>query len=233
MRIIHSGGFPDDERRQNRAVIYSNIIVAFKILLDIMDTEQIPFQEEKTRVGIFENCQTWRSYCQIINANNIIGSGECHWRGRSWCWFWCRLHWPQCQRRYGRNVAWFRRAAGCCTRTWICSSRQFALVRFAWKYWSVYKTITDIITASSDPSTVYSPLIGYPTTRICCILGYAPPELRRLFLNWVRWISAWWMLEDSDLRERNGFIVSRVCNVFSLWLLFPDMISAWLRTRLP
>jgi guanine nucleotide-binding protein subunit alpha len=50
MRIIHSGGFPDDERRQNRAVIYSNIIIAFKILLDIMDTEQIPFENEKTKV---------------------------------------------------------------------------------------------------------------------------------------------------------------------------------------
>lgn len=52
MRIIHSGGFPDDERRQNRAVIYSNIIIAFKILLDIMDTEQIPFENEETKVGI-------------------------------------------------------------------------------------------------------------------------------------------------------------------------------------
>lgn len=49
MRIIHSGGFPEDERRQNRAVIYSNMVVAFKVLLDIMKTEQIDFENEETK----------------------------------------------------------------------------------------------------------------------------------------------------------------------------------------
>jgi guanine nucleotide-binding protein subunit alpha len=51
MRIIHSGGFPEDERRQTRAVIYSNIVVAFKVLLDIMRTENIDFEQEGTRVS--------------------------------------------------------------------------------------------------------------------------------------------------------------------------------------
>jgi hypothetical protein len=58
MRIIHSGGFPEEERRQNRAVIYSNLVVAFKILLDIMEAENIEYEDEKTKV------RTWnRDWC--------------------------------------------------------------------------------------------------------------------------------------------------------------------------
>jgi guanine nucleotide-binding protein subunit alpha len=53
MRIIHSGGFPPDERRQNRAVIFSNMIVAFKILLDIMKAENVEFEKEETKVRFF------------------------------------------------------------------------------------------------------------------------------------------------------------------------------------
>ncbi|KAI1929830.1 hypothetical protein LOZ58_000648 [Ophidiomyces ophidiicola] len=48
MRIIHAGGFPEDERRQTRAVIYANMIVAFKILLDIMEAERISFDSKET-----------------------------------------------------------------------------------------------------------------------------------------------------------------------------------------
>lgn len=50
MRIIHSGGFPEEERHQTRAVIYSNIVIAFKVLLDIMNAEHIKFQNPKTKV---------------------------------------------------------------------------------------------------------------------------------------------------------------------------------------
>lgn len=50
MRIIHSGGFSVDEKQQNRAVIYSNMIVAFKVLLDIMQTEGYSFGNSKTQV---------------------------------------------------------------------------------------------------------------------------------------------------------------------------------------
>lgn len=51
MRIIHSGGFPDEERRQTRAVIYSNLVIAFKVLLDIIRAENIQYESEKTQVG--------------------------------------------------------------------------------------------------------------------------------------------------------------------------------------
>ncbi|ODM22076.1 Guanine nucleotide-binding protein alpha-2 subunit [Aspergillus cristatus] len=49
MRIIHSGGFPDDERHQTRAVIYANLIIAFKVLLDIMNAEHINFEHDSTK----------------------------------------------------------------------------------------------------------------------------------------------------------------------------------------
>ncbi len=50
MRIIHERGFPDEERRQIRAVIYSNMIIAFRLLLDIMNTEEFGFAVEKTKI---------------------------------------------------------------------------------------------------------------------------------------------------------------------------------------
>lgn len=53
MRIIHSGGFPEDERRQNRAVIYSNLVVAFKVLMEIMQTQKIEFEKESNKVCTF------------------------------------------------------------------------------------------------------------------------------------------------------------------------------------
>lgn len=49
MRIIHQRGFPDEEKRQVRAVIYSNMIVAFRLLLEIMNTEGFGFEDEKTK----------------------------------------------------------------------------------------------------------------------------------------------------------------------------------------
>lgn len=50
MRIIHQSGFPDEEKRQVRAVIYSNMIVAFRLLLEIMNTEDYGFADEKTKI---------------------------------------------------------------------------------------------------------------------------------------------------------------------------------------
>ena len=52
MRIIHADGFQVDERRQLKAVIYSNMIIAIRMLLDIMRSEGIKFGEEKTKVHI-------------------------------------------------------------------------------------------------------------------------------------------------------------------------------------
>lgn len=50
MRIIYEGGFSEDERRQTRAVIYSNVIAAFKVLLDIMDAGNIDIETKRAKV---------------------------------------------------------------------------------------------------------------------------------------------------------------------------------------
>lgn len=50
MRIIHSRGFPEEERHQTRAVIYSNIVIAFKVLMDIMNAEHIDLEDPSRRV---------------------------------------------------------------------------------------------------------------------------------------------------------------------------------------
>lgn len=50
MRIIHHQDFLNEERRQTRAVIYFNMVVAFRFLLEIMDDEGFDFQNEKTRL---------------------------------------------------------------------------------------------------------------------------------------------------------------------------------------
>ncbi|KAJ5748439.1 uncharacterized protein N7511_010135 [Penicillium nucicola] len=67
MRIIHSRGFPEEERHTTRAVIYSNIVIAFKVLLDIMNAEGIDFEnEEKTK-----------AYAELLdNTDPDVGSDE-------------------------------------------------------------------------------------------------------------------------------------------------------------
>ena len=49
MRIIHSSGFQEDERVQIKAVIYSNVVIAFRVLLEIMQDERLDFADEKLR----------------------------------------------------------------------------------------------------------------------------------------------------------------------------------------
>ncbi|KAK5800581.1 hypothetical protein VI817_002793 [Penicillium citrinum] len=66
MRIIHSRGFPEEERHQTRAVIYSNIVVAFKVLLDIMNAENIDFEDANTQ-----------SFADLLdNTDADVGSDE-------------------------------------------------------------------------------------------------------------------------------------------------------------
>ncbi|KAJ5267334.1 guanine nucleotide binding protein alpha subunit [Penicillium angulare] len=49
MRILYSGGFSEDERCQTRVVIYSSIVIAFKIVLGIMSAENIDFEIERAK----------------------------------------------------------------------------------------------------------------------------------------------------------------------------------------
>lgn len=45
---MHGNGFEHDERVQTRAVIYSNIIAACRVLLEIMNDNEIPFEHPET-----------------------------------------------------------------------------------------------------------------------------------------------------------------------------------------
>jgi guanine nucleotide-binding protein subunit alpha len=60
MRIIYSGGFSEDERLQTRAVIYDNIIGAFKALLEIMSAENTGFGTSSAKVG-----------CKVLNSSSF------------------------------------------------------------------------------------------------------------------------------------------------------------------
>ena len=50
MRNIHGMGFQEDERRGFRGVIYSNMVIAFRVLLEIMHDEHYDFHDEKTKI---------------------------------------------------------------------------------------------------------------------------------------------------------------------------------------
>jgi len=50
MRILHSNGFSMDERREIRPIIFSNLIVAFKIIIDEMSQLEIKFDNRETDV---------------------------------------------------------------------------------------------------------------------------------------------------------------------------------------
>lgn len=61
MRIIHSSGFQDDERVQIKAVIFSNLVVAFRVLSEIMQDENIDFEQERN--------EAYSDYLENINSD--------------------------------------------------------------------------------------------------------------------------------------------------------------------
>lgn len=47
MRVIHQGGFPEEERLSYREIIFSNIIESMKSIINAMnDKLKIPFEDE-------------------------------------------------------------------------------------------------------------------------------------------------------------------------------------------
>ncbi|OAL40618.1 hypothetical protein AYO20_00354 [Fonsecaea nubica] len=61
MRIIHSSGFQDDERVQVKAVIFSNVVIAFRVLYEIMQDEGIEFADESN--------EAYAEYLENVNAD--------------------------------------------------------------------------------------------------------------------------------------------------------------------
>jgi hypothetical protein len=50
MRLIHTEGFPDHERREVRQVIFSNMVVAFKIIAEEMRDLGLKYERVDTEV---------------------------------------------------------------------------------------------------------------------------------------------------------------------------------------
>lgn len=83
MRIIHSRGFPEEERHQTRAVIYSNIVIAFKVLLDIMNAENIEFEDENTQVYSIQ-CSYLLHAVHLITQSLVLGGSAGQHRSGRW-----------------------------------------------------------------------------------------------------------------------------------------------------
>lgn len=71
MRIIHSRGFQEDEKIQTRAVIYSNVMVACKVLLEIVENQKIQFEHDMTE-----------EYAALIEGVNADTDAESAFRDR-------------------------------------------------------------------------------------------------------------------------------------------------------
>lgn len=50
MKILHANGFSMDERKEIRPIIFSNLIVAFKIIIDEMSSLGIEFENQDSEV---------------------------------------------------------------------------------------------------------------------------------------------------------------------------------------
>ena len=60
MRIIYSEGFRLDERKEVRQVIFSNMIVAFKIIAEEMRELGLEYENEKSQVllSLYSSCMS-------------------------------------------------------------------------------------------------------------------------------------------------------------------------------
>lgn len=52
MKILHANGFSLDERREIRPIIFSNLVVAFKIIIDEMSQLEIEYENRESEVSV-------------------------------------------------------------------------------------------------------------------------------------------------------------------------------------
>lgn len=52
MRLIYSQGFSKSEKEEWRAIIFNNILTAFRVILDAMEELEIPFDDQFNSVGV-------------------------------------------------------------------------------------------------------------------------------------------------------------------------------------
>ncbi len=58
MKLLYAEGFPNSEREEWRATIFSNLINAFKVILDAMEEYGIDFGNPANMVGYLSVCIT-------------------------------------------------------------------------------------------------------------------------------------------------------------------------------
>lgn len=52
MRIIHGAGYSEDDRRGFRPLVYQNIFVSMRAMIEAMDWLQIPFSRPENKVSV-------------------------------------------------------------------------------------------------------------------------------------------------------------------------------------
>jgi guanine nucleotide-binding protein subunit alpha len=58
MRLIYAQGFSKSEKEEWRAIIFNNILSAFKVILDAMEELGIEFSNKDNDVGAIFECKT-------------------------------------------------------------------------------------------------------------------------------------------------------------------------------
>lgn len=56
MRLIYSQGFSKSEKEEWRAIIFNNILTAFRVILDAMEELEIPFEDQFNSVRPLPFC---------------------------------------------------------------------------------------------------------------------------------------------------------------------------------
>jgi guanine nucleotide-binding protein subunit alpha len=49
MKLIHDGGYSEDEREAYREIIYSNTVQSMRVILEAMATLSVPLRDQKNR----------------------------------------------------------------------------------------------------------------------------------------------------------------------------------------
>jgi guanine nucleotide-binding protein subunit alpha, other len=82
MRLIHNDGFTVHERKEIRQVIFSNMVVAFKVIAEEMRDLGLTYELEGTeviefpRVGSEHGLRWWQKYEQVLLQAEDIGVND-------------------------------------------------------------------------------------------------------------------------------------------------------------
>jgi len=156
MRLIHSNGFRESERKAFRNVIFQNIIEAFLMMFDIMDAQKTAFQDSSNQV-----CPITSS---VLSRTDHVSVMSLSWKEKeSW----------DSTKVYRESTL---PASKICGQIWV----------FKWPFSKGTNTLCTIILTSrilsmlqpgellmllafSKTWTVYLPKAGFPPTKISCV----------------------------------------------------------------